>query len=253
MTMDDTPSQDEVRRSRLRSMLGRECIYWEKRIIVHTAVREVALSAEAAMVSLQDLRSPGFLPPEHVLGGAYEGVLTVGVAWNEGSFDADEWRGSAYAPWTVYLSPALVRNVRALSLRIADKPPRRRYALLLQRLRDGSSATDGTSAARLATHVHALAGHVLEGRVGFLYGALSVATEFWSRSLEDDHPDFRLFLELAERVRPHRPIFGDWRTAQGPEADALRSIVQPYEERVLNACRRLRACQAPAGLLIVAK
>lgn len=243
--MDGTPSQDEERRNRLRSMLGRDCIYWEKRIIIHAVVREVALSAQAAMVCLEDLRSPGFLPPEDILDGTYKGILTVGVAWREGSLDADEWRGSAYAPWTVYLSPALVRNVPELSLRIADKPPWRRHALLLQRLRDGSSATDGTSAARLATHVHALAGHVLGGRVDFLHGALSVATEFWRRSLEDDHPDFRLFLELAERVRGQVPLFGNWHTAQGPEADALRSIVLPYEERVLAACRRLAGKHGP--------
>jgi hypothetical protein len=231
----------------LREAEGSECIYVERRIVVHARVAQTQLSEKAVHVSLEDLESPGFLPPDHVLGSPYMGTIAAGVARGEGRFLTDEWHGTPYCPWTVYLGHPAVESVRVLAAQAREKPSCRRYLLLRQRLQDARWPPEEDAETRLAQQVGKIASAVSEGEMDFLRGARHIADVFERLSLDDGQPDFQACLDLAKGIRGHWLIPKDWRERDSEKLEQLRALALPWEARVLDACRRLAAPDTTGG------
>jgi hypothetical protein len=234
------PSDDAAgRAAAMKSAEGSTCLYVERDIVMLAMIERVATSARAAMVTLLDCRCPGFVSPEQTLAGPYEGRLTVGAAWAEGAFDDLKWHGSPYCPWVIHLDQSLISNLREFAASVAGKSRRKRSILLRQRLRDEQYECPESAAVRLARAAHTTACDVLAGREDFLRGTRAIVRAFDTYSLDEEHPDFDIFMELAAQTRGELFLPRQWRDPANPHYEKLRQLALPYETRTIEAFRHL--------------
>lgn len=230
------PADDAAgRAAAMRSAEGTTCIYVERDIVMLAMIERVAASARAAMVTLLDCRCPGFVSPEQTPARPHGDRFTVGSAWSEGTFDDLEWHSSPYCPWAIHLDQSLISDLRAFATSVAGKSRRKRSILLRQRLRDGQYQCPESAEVRFARIVHTTACDVLAGRKDFLRGTRDIVKAFDSYSLDEKHPDFDIFMELAGKTRRELVLPRRWRDSAHANYEELRQLALPYEAGVLAA------------------
>ncbi|MDT8401319.1 MAG: hypothetical protein RQ743_06470 [Bacteroidales bacterium] len=108
---------------KVKSKEGRQCIYVERDLLVHSIIDTIESSDWGVRITLTDLDSTGFTGE---LMRDQEGrTLNVSASWEVFSYSTHKW-GASYIGWTIYFNPGLVETTCRYAEKIVNLNTRER-------------------------------------------------------------------------------------------------------------------------------
>jgi hypothetical protein len=108
---------------RVRSKEGKQCIYVERDLLVHSIIDTIKSSDWGVKIKLTDLDSKGFTG--EIMRDQENRTLNVSASWEVFSYSPLKW-GASYVGWTIYFNPGLVETTCSYAEKIVDLDVRER-------------------------------------------------------------------------------------------------------------------------------
>lgn len=108
---------------RVRSKEGKQCIYIERDLIIHSTIGSIESSDWGVRITLSDLDSKGFTG--EIMRDQEGRKLNVSASWEVFSYSPNKW-GASYVRWTIYFNPGLVETTCRYAEKIVNLNVRER-------------------------------------------------------------------------------------------------------------------------------